>query len=171
MRDALNRVYVLQQRELNEKERQRQQQIAKRQRLLAAFNASGFIDIYNEFQSIPTRMEVRQRVYKSTVGELSYNYSMPTNQWHSVSFASINGCSNGPRWWCEENLANGNMRYGYSSGAVGCHQEFFTTPTGEWLNSFVDYLAAAADPDEVAKKVQSSSNNPATTVKRQLQTV
>lgn len=170
MSNAIARVYALQQRELNEKERQRQQQIAKRQRLIAAFTSSGFIDIYNEFRAVPIRTEVRQRVYKSTIGELTYSESTPTSQWHTVSFVSINGCSSGPRWWCEES-DTGRMRYGYGSGRSGDHGTFFDTPQGPWLDMFIEYLASAADPAVVEQKLSNSASQPATQTRRQLQPV
>lgn len=153
MSEALARVYALQQRELNAKERERQRQIAKHQRIVAAFNASGFLDIFNEFRRFPVRPEVRSRVYKQRVGELTWHENMQPDQTHSMSFMSINGQSNGPRWWCEENADSGNMKYGYSSGRSGDRGEFFDTPRGLWLDAFIEYMAYAADPEAVANQM------------------
>lgn len=152
MSEALARIYAMQQREINQIERHRQQQIAKRQRLIAAFNASGLISLFNEFRNIPLRIEVRQRVYKSTVNELTYQSSMPTDQLFDMSFVSISGCSNGPRWWCEE-TDTGRIRYCYTNGTTASRAEMFDTPQGSWLDSFVEYLAKATDPAMIAERM------------------
>lgn len=168
MNDAIARVYALQQRELNEKERQRQQQLAKSQRIVSAFNTSGLPAIFNQFRELPLRTDVRQRVYKQTVGELTWNANTPANQLYTMSFVAINGSTSGPRWWCEENADSGYMRYGYSSGMTGDRGTFFDRPQGEWLDRFVEYLAAATDPAVVAEKLSESQSH---STRRQLQPV
>lgn len=170
MSDALARVYAMQQRELNEKERQRQQQIAKKQRIVAAFNATGLLAIFNEFRDLPLRPDVRQRIYKSKVSELTWHADTPTDQIYSMSFMAINGCINGPRWWCEEDADSGNMRYGYSSGMSGSKDVLLPTPQGVWIDRFVEYLAEAADPAVVAAKL-SETQAQIQTPRRQLQPV
>lgn len=172
MSNALARVYALQQRELNARERQRQQQIAKKQRLIAAFNASGLLTVFEEFRNLPLRAEVRQRVYKTTVGSLTWHESVPADQLDSMSFNSINGSSYSPRWWCEEDPDSGNMRYGYSSGMSSQHDAFFPTPQGEWLDRFIEYMAAAADPEAIARKMQQEAETAqAPPARRQVQPV
>lgn len=167
MNDALARVFALQQRELNEKERQRQRQIAKRQRLIAAFNASGIINVFETFRNMPLRTEVQRLTYKKNVGELTYSADRPAASLSDMSFCSISGCTSGPRWWCEE-TDTGRMQYGYTSGRTGDRGQFFDTPQDLWLNMFVEYLAAAADPDVVAEKLSESQNSPP---RRQLQPI
>lgn len=174
MSSALAQVYALQQRELNEKERHRQRQIAKKQRLVAAFNASGLLAIFNEFRSLPLRTDVRQRVYKSTVADLTWHADTPAAQLDSMAFIAINGSSSGPRWWCQENADSGNMFYCYSSGQSGDLGTEYTTPHGEWLNQFIAYLAYAADPQAVETKMQTAHTNGAdapVTPRRQVQPV
>lgn len=153
MSEVLTKIYALQQRELNEKERQRQQQAAKHQRIVSAFNASGLPAIFNEFRDMPTRGDLQQRIYKRKISELTWNADMRADQLSSMSFMSINGQSSGPRWWCEEDRDSGNMRYCYSSGATGDRGTVFHTPQGAWLDRFIEYLAAAADPEAVADKL------------------
>lgn len=156
MSEALARIYAMQQREINEIERHRQQQIAKRQRLIAAFNASGFISLFNEFRNVPLRTEVRQRAYKSNVGELTYQSSMTPDKLSDMSFVSISGNSNGPRWWCEE-TDTGRIRYCHADGSIRCTADTFDTPHGPWLDSFVEYLAKATDPTTIAEKLSAAS--------------
>lgn len=172
MNNALTRVYAMQQRELNAKERQRQQDIAKRQRLIAAFNASGLLNIFNEFRATPVRADIRRSIYKQRVGELTWQETTPADQLSSMNFVSINGQSSGPRWWCEESRETGTTRYMYSSGRSGDHGTAYDTPNGPWLDMFIEYLAAAADPDEIAQKMhaENDSNIPAST-RRQMQPV
>lgn len=170
MSNALAKVYALQQRELNEKERQQQQRIAKQRRLVAAFNASGFLDIFNEFRNVPLRTEVRQRVYKQSVGELTYHAGTAANPLHSVSFMSITGMSSGPRWWCEE-TDTGRILYGYTNGGHKTSGEFFDTPTGLWLDSFIEYIAAAADPQVVQQKLSNTPDESRQQPRRQLQPI
>lgn len=172
MNNALARVYALQQRELNDQERARQQQIAKLQRLIAAFNAAGLLTIFNEFRSLPVRDDVRRRIYRSEVSQLSWHSDRPADQTHSMSFVAINGFNNGPRWWCEEDADSGAMRYGYSSGASGDRGTLFSTPQGEWLDHFIAYIAAAADQNAVLAKIQSAGAEPAAPPnRRQLQPI
>lgn len=169
MNDALARVFALQQRELNEKERQRQQQIAKRQRLIAAFNASGIINIFETFRNVPLRDNVRGLTYKKNIGELTYSADRPASSLSDMSFAAVNGQTSGPRWWCEE-TDTGRMKYGYSSGRAGDRGEFFDTPQGLWLDAFVEYIAAAADPITVAEKLSETQAN-VQPARRQLQPI
>lgn len=169
MSNALAKIYALQQRELNEKERQKQQRIAKHQRLIAAFSASGFLDIFNEFRNVPLRSEVRQRVYKQTVGELTYHAGTAANPLHSMSFMPITGMSSGPRWWCEE-TDTGKIIYGYTSGRT-TGVEFFDSPGGLWLDSFIEYLAAAADAGVITNMIQTSTPAAALSTRRQLQPI
>lgn len=173
MNDALARIYALQQREINDKERQRQQQIAKQQRLIAAFNATGILAVFNEFRNLPLRPEVRQRVYKATVKELAWQADMPDNRLHDMSFVAVNGSSNGPRWWCEESAETGQIRYLYTSGASYDKGTAFHTPQGEWLDRFIQYLAAAADTNAISEKLRNSDPTTVDTPqpRRQLQPI
>ena len=153
MSNALAQIYALQQRELNEKTRREQQQAAKHQRLISAFNASGLTDIFNEFRTLPLRAEVRRLTYKQTVNDLTYHANQPLATLCSMGFAPINGGDRGPRWWCEE-TDTGRIRYGYSRGAYKSAEEFFDAPQGLWLDSFIEYIAAAADTNAVVARVQ-----------------
>lgn len=173
MSAALTQIYALQQRELNEKERQRQRHLAKSQRQIAAFSASGLVDIFEELRDVPLRNDVRQRVYKSKIADLCYHAGDTRDKTSSLSFVPVNGMSSGPRWWCEENADSGKMWYRYSSGMSGDHGTDFETPQGIWLNRFIEYIAHAADPAAIETKVQlvpaviSGDNAP----RRQLQPV
>lgn len=174
MSAALTQIYALQQRELNEKERQRQRQIAKSQRQIAAFTASGLIDIFEELRDVPLRNEVGQRIYKAKVSELCYHGGSDVrNKTNSLSFVSVNGSSGSPRWWCEESADSGKMWYCYSSGSSRDQDKSFETPQGVWLDRFIEYIAHAADPAAIETKVQlvpaviSGDNAP----RRQLQPV
>lgn len=154
MSEALTKIYALQQRELNEKERQRQQQIAKHQRVVAAFNTSGLPEIFAELRDVPLRPDVRQRVYRQTVAELTYDSSTPPNNRHSMTFAAINGSSSGRRWYCEEDPDSGHMRYIYYDGL---QTKLYVQPQGPWLDQFIEYLAAAADPSVIANRIETSA--------------
>lgn len=171
MNAALTQIYALQQRELNEKERQRQLAAAKNHRQIAAFSASGLIDIFEELRDVPLRSDVRQRVYKSKVAELCYHDSSPRDKTNSLSFAPVNGASSGPRWWCEENADSGKMWYCYSSGMSRDSGTSFETPQGVWLDRFVEYMAQAADPAVIAARVQSAGSATSPTTRRQVQPV
>lgn len=153
MSTALTRIYALQQRELNEKERQRQQEIAKARRIASAFNTSGIIDIFEELRDVPLRNEVRQRVYKSKIEELCWQANLPREKLNDLSFMAVNGCSSGPRWWCQESADTQKMQYGYRSGFTCDPGTFFDTPSGEWLDRFIEYLAAAAEPAVIANRM------------------
>lgn len=168
MSETLARIYAIQQREINQIKRHQQQQIAKRQRLIAAFNASGLVSLFNEFRNIPLRPEVRQRVYKNTVSELTYQSSTPVDKLSDMSFVSVSGCSNGPRWWCEE-TDTGRIRYCYTSGTTGSTTETFDTPQGLWFDTFVEYLARATDPTAIAERL--SAAPAAQQPRRQLQPI
>lgn len=168
MSNALTKIYALQQRELNEQERRRQQQIAKQQRVAAAFNTSGLPDIFVEFRDVPLRSNVQQRVYKRTIAELCYDSSTPPNNRYSLSFASINGSSNGRRWYCEENPDTGDMRYCYNDGL---QIKIYSQPQGAWLDHFIEYMAAAADPTIIANRIQTATPASAPSPRRQLQPV
>ena len=154
MSETLTKIYALQQRELNEKERQRQQQLAKHQRVVAAFNTSGLPDIFAELRGVPLRPDVQQRVYKQTVAELTYDGDTPPNNRHSMSFVAINGGSHGRRWYCEEDHDSGNMRYCYYDGRW---TKVSSQPQGPWLDQFIEYLAAAADPSVIANRIETSA--------------
>lgn len=155
MSAALTQIYALQQRELNEQERRRQQQIAKSQRQIAAFSASGLIDIFEELRDVPLRNEVRQRIYKAKVSELCYHGGNDVrNKTNSLSFVSVNGSSGSPRWWCEESADSGKMWYCYNSGMSRDQDKSFETPQGVWLDRFIEYMAQAADPTVIAARVQ-----------------
>jgi hypothetical protein len=168
MSSALTQIYALQQRELNEKERQRQHQIAKQQRVVAAFNTSGLPAIFAEFRDVPLRPDVRARVYKKTIVDLTYDSETPPNNRRSMAFASINGASQGKRWYCEEDPDSGKMRYCYYSGT---QTEVYSQPQGSWLDHFIEYMAAAADPDAIARKIQTTEPASAPSTRRQLQPV
>lgn len=168
MSSALTKIYALQQRELNEKERQRRQQLAKHQRVVAAFNTSGLPDIFAEFRGVPLRPDVRQRVYKQTIAELTYDSDTPPNNRHSMSFTSINGSSNGRRWYCEESRDSGNMQYCYYDGV---QTKIYSQPQGSWLDHFIEYMAAAADPAVIASRIQTTTPASAPSARRQLQPV
>lgn len=168
MSDALTKIYALQQRELNEKERRRQQQIARQQRVAAAFNTSGLPDIFAEFRAVPLRPDVRQRVYKQTVAELTYDGDTPPNNRHSMSFVAINGGSHGRRWYCEEDHDSGNMRYCYYDAV---QTKVYSQPQGPWLEHFIEYIAAAADASVIENRIRTATQASAPATRRQLQPV
>ena len=175
MSEALSRIFALQQRELNEKERHRQREIAKQQRIIAAFQASGLLDIFDEFRNVPLRPDVRARIYKSNIGELCWQNGIERTRQHDLSFMALHGTSSGPRWWCEESRDTGRIRYGYRSGRSGVNDEFFDTPDGLWTDQLIEYMAAAADTDTIAQKIQSMErterNTAAPVGRRQMQPV
>jgi hypothetical protein len=173
MTAALTQIYALQQRELTQKERQRQQAIAKQQRTIAAFNASGLIAIFNDLRDVPLRADVRQRLYKATVGELTWQASMGAERLSDMSFLNLYGTgSSSLRWWCAENNDSGTVYYWYNSGRAGDSGTRFDKPEGEWLDRFVEYIAAAADPDAIAEKMRTiAPTNTANHSRRQVQPV
>lgn len=172
MSKALTKIYALQQRELNEQERRRQLERAKTHRVIAAFNASGIIAIFNELRAVPLRKEIRQRTYKSTIEEMCYGANtINENQRADMQFMSLHGTGSGPRWWCAESQETGQIQYWHSSGGSGDYGVPFSTPDGKWLDRFIEYCAAAADPEKIAAKMRDALPEQVTQQRRQLQPI
>ena len=171
MTDPLTQIYVQQQRELNEIERHRRLQAAKREREINAFMTSGLPAMFIEFADIELRSEVVARVYKKYVGNLTWDHCDPrTNRVSAMSLKSPYGGDRDQRWRCEEDADSGNMRYFISGDGRGPER---AVTQDDWLQAFVDYLARACDPSAVAHRVQerqqNAANEPAASGRRQLQ--
>lgn len=153
--NALAQVYALQQKELAQKAAAQQAARAKYQREIAAFQNSGLPDMFRQFATMPLRTEVQQRTYQKDFQSLAWSDQNPGNnpKMKDVSLRCLHG-NNGPRWFVDESLDTGRMRYCYSSGRSGCHTECFDTPAGPWLNEFIEYAAKACDPTAIADELQ-----------------
>ena len=104
MSDALARVFALQQREINEQERQRQIALAQREREINAFMNSGLPAIYIEFSDVPLKEEAQRRTYKKMFAECTWAHCDPrVKRVSEMSFLAVGGNGSGPRWWCKEN--------------------------------------------------------------------
>jgi hypothetical protein len=158
MSEALARVFALQQREINEQERQRQLAEAKRTREINAFMNSGLPAIYNEFANLPLREDVKARLYKRQFAECTYQHCDTRNKRVSeMSFASNGGSGSGPRWWCAEDRDSSRMRYMYSAtGSYSLCDVHSAEPSGPWLDAFIEYVSKLCDPRAVADALAES---------------
>lgn len=173
MNDAIARIYALQQRELNEKLRQQELNNARYRREVAAFQNSGLPTIFGLLANVPLRQEVKQRTYSTDFKSLSWSTQNPANSpnMKDVTLRDLRG-NNGPRWWCSESLDTGRMKYCYKGGTTGSQEERFDEPGGHWLAAFIEYAAAACDPDTIAQILSASAPEPTPApTRRQIQPV
>jgi hypothetical protein len=160
MSEALARIFALQQREINEQERQIQLMNAKREREVHAFMTSGLPEIFAECADLPLSKSAAARLYKRVLGQCTWDYCDPRkNQVREVAFSSIGGSGSGPRWRCYEDPDSGRMLYIYSPVGSTTMETQSREPTGEWLTAFIEYVAKLCDPQAVAGKLSESQAN------------
>lgn len=175
MSEALARIFALQQREINEIERQRQLARAQHEREIAAFQNSGLPEIFRTLADVPVRNDVRQRIYKSTFGDLAWDHCNPrkvprAKELLCVSLGGSSGAS--PRWWCQESRDTGRVKYCYNDGVSSRTTSEFDTCDGTWLATFLEYAAKACDPEAIAQKMSATAaDTPGETPRRRLQPV
>lgn len=177
MSEALARIFALQQREINENERQRQLAAAKRTREITAFMNSGLPALFIECSAVPLSKDSQQRLYKKVFAECTYDHcDTRKRQVAEMSFYQIGGGNgSGPRWWCAEDRDSGRMLYLYSpNGSYSVGEVRASEPTGPWLDAFIEYIAKVCDPQAIADKLSESQANQAVEARfnrRQLQPV
>jgi hypothetical protein len=173
MNDAIARIYALQQRELNEKIRQQELDNARHRREIAAFQNSGLPTIFGLLVDVPLRQEVQTKTRGNDFKSLCWSHKNPANSpnMKDISLRELRG-NNGPQWRCAESLDTGRMKYCYRSGTCGSQEEYFDEPGGHWLTAFIEYAAAACDPDTIAQILSASTPEPTPApTRRQIQPV
>ena len=160
MSEALARVFALQQREINENERQLQLMHAKHEREVHAFMTSGLPEIFTECAELPLSAAAAGRLYKKVLGQCTWDYCDPRKkQVREMVFSSLGGSGSGPRWRCYEDPDSGRMLYIYSPIGATTMETRSHEPAGEWLNALIEYVAKLCDPQAVADKLSESQAN------------
>lgn len=160
MSEALARIFALQQREINEQERQLQLMNAKHAREVHAFMTSGLPEIFTECADLPLSKSAVGRLYKKTLGQCTWDHCDPRkNQIREMVFSSLGGSGSGPRWRCYESADSGRVLYTYSPIGSTSAETTTNEPAGEWLDAFIEYVAKLCDPQAVADKLSESQAN------------
>jgi hypothetical protein len=180
MNNALSQVFALQQKELEAKRQREQADRDRRAREINALQNSGILQIFAEFADTDLRRDTQARSYQKTLAGLVWDHYNPAHpkytpsnvlSFKSAAHGNMSG-SGGPRWACQEDRDSGRMLYSYTPTNSSGLERVFREPAGEWLDAFVQFVAACCDPDAVSKKMQDAGNAPATrpaTRKRRLQ--